>query len=220
MTTLLLIRHGENNLVGKRLPGRMPGVHLNERGLKQAEALVPALQKAPLKAIYSSPLERARETAEPLARALGLEVQLVPDLADVEVGEWAGRTLKSVRRLKVWKVVQGQPSAFRFPGGESFIEAQARAVEALNAIAARHPEELVACFTHADVVRLVTAHYLGMSLDSFQRLGADTTSITVVHIGKEGQVSVPRINQVLGFEWPEEKPKKGAKTAKAEKGQA
>ena len=207
MTTLLLIRHGENNLVGKRLPGRMPGVHLNERGLKQAEALVPALQKAPLKAIYSSPLERARETAEPLARALGLEVQLVTDLADVEVGEWAGRTLKSVRRLKAWKVVQQQPSAFRFPGGETFVEAQARAVAALNAIAARYPEDLVACFTHADVVRLVTAHYLGMSLDTFQRLGADTTSITVVNIGKEGQVSVPRINQVVSFEWPEEKPK-------------
>jgi probable phosphoglycerate mutase len=217
MTTLLLIRHGENNLVGKRLPGRIPGVHLNERGLKQAEALVPALQKAPLKAIYSSPLERARETAEPLAIALGLEVQLVPDLADVDPGQWTGRTLKSVQRLKAWKVVQGQPSTFRFPGGETFVEAQARAVEALNAIAARHPEDLVACFTHADVVRLVTAHYLGMSLDSFQRLGADTTSITVLHIGKEGQVSVPRINQVLGFEWPEEKPKK---PAKAEKGKA
>ena len=220
MTTLLLIRHGENNLVGKRLPGRMPGVHLNERGLKQAEALVPALQKAPLKAIYSSPLERARETAGPLAQALGLDVQLVTDLADVEVGEWAGRTLKSVRRLKAWKVVQEKPSAFRFPGGETFVEAQARAVAALDGIAARHPEDVVACFTHADVVRLVTAHYLGMSLDTFQRLGADTTSITVVHIGKEGQVSVPRINQVVSFEWPEEKPKKTAKAAKAEKGKA
>ena len=217
MTTLLLIRHGENNLVGKRLPGRMPGVHLNERGLSQAEALVPALQKAPLKAIYSSPLERARETAAPLARALGLDVQLVPDLADVDPGEWAGRTLKSVRRLKAWKVVQEQPASFRFPGGETFVEAQTRAVKALNAIAARHPEELVACFTHADLVRLVTAHFLGMALDTFQRLGADTASLTVVHIGKEGQVSVPRINQVLGFEWPEEKPKK---PAIAEKGKA
>ncbi len=218
MTTLLLIRHGENNLVGKRLPGRLPGIHLNERGVKQAEALVPALQKAPIKAIYSSPLERALETAEPLARALGLEVKVIPGLADVDPGEWAGRTLRSVRRLKAWKTVTGQPSAFRFPGGESFAEAQARVVAELDALAAAHPEDVIACFSHADVVRLATAHYLNMPLDSFQRLGADTTSITVVHIGKDGRIAVPRINQVVAFAWPEEKPKKPRRGEKAPRG--
>lgn len=207
MTTLLLIRHGENDFVGKRLAGRLPGVHLNERGQQQAQVLAQALARAPLKAIYSSPLERARETAAPLAQVLGLEVIIEPGLNEIDVGQWQGRYIRQLRRLKAWKAVQTQPSAFRFPQGETFAEAQIRAVDALQRIAERHPEEAVACFSHADVIRLVTAYFLNMPLDSFQRLGADTASITVVHLGKDGQVGVPRFNQVVAFMWPEEKKK-------------
>uniref|UniRef100_A0A7C4KFS2 Phosphoglycerate mutase n=1 Tax=Anaerolinea thermolimosa TaxID=229919 RepID=A0A7C4KFS2_9CHLR len=207
MTTLLLIRHGENDFVGKRLAGRLSGVHLNERGQQQAQALAQALARAPVRAIYSSPLERARETAAPLAQTLGLEVMIEPGLNEIDVGEWQGRFLRQLRRLKAWKTVQTQPSAFRFPQGETFAEAQARAVGALRRIAERHPEEVVACFSHADVIRLATAYFLNMPLDSFQRLGADTASITVVHLGKDGRVGVPRFNQAVTFVWPEEKKK-------------
>jgi probable phosphoglycerate mutase len=207
MTTILLIRHGENSFVGKRMAGRLPDVFLNERGQKQAAALVTALQKAPIKAVYSSPMERAQQTAAPLAAALGLAVEPAPGLNELDMGDWQGRTLKQLSRLKAWKVVQSQPSAFRFPGGESFSEAQARGVAELTAMAERHPEELVACFSHADMIRLVTAHFLNIPLDSFQRLGADTASITVLHIGKDGSAAVPRVNQVFSFEWPEPKKK-------------
>jgi probable phosphoglycerate mutase len=96
----------------------------------------------------------------------------------------------------------------RFPGGESFAEIQVRAAAELRAIAERHPEELVACFSHADIIRLAAAHFLEMPLNAFQRLGIDTCSITVVHISKEGRVALPRINQVAALEWPEEKKKK------------
>lgn len=208
MTTLLLIRHGENNFVGKRLAGRLPGVILNEKGQKQAEGLAHALQKAPIKAIYSSPMERAQQTAAPLANGLGLEVKIEPGLDEVHIGDWQGRSLNQLKRLKAWKMVQSRPSAFTFPNGESFLEAQERAAAALRGIAGRHPDDLVACFTHADIIRLVTAHFLDVPLDSFQRLGADTASITVIHLGKDGQVSVPRVNQVLGLDWPEPKKKK------------
>lgn len=214
MTTLLLIRHGENDFVGKRLAGRLPDVHLNERGQQQALALAQALARAPVRAIYSSPLERARETAAPLAQLLGLEVRIEPGLNEIDVGEWQGRYLRQLRRLKAWKAVQTQPASFRFPQGETFAEAQARAVGALRRIAEHHPDELVACFSHADVIRLVTAYFLNMPLDSFQRLGADTASISMVHLGKDGQVGVPRFNQVVTFVWPEEK-KKPASTGEA-----
>ncbi|GAP08646.1 MAG TPA: phosphoglycerate mutase [Anaerolinea thermolimosa] len=214
MTTLILIRHGENDFVGKRLAGRLPDVHLNERGQQQALALAQALAGAPVRAIYSSPLERARETAAPLAEMMGLEVLIEPGLNEIDAGQWQGRFLRQLRRLKAWKAVQNQPATFRFPQGETFAEAQARAVEALQRIAERHPDELVACFTHADVIRLVTAYFLNMPLDSFQRLGADTASITVVHLGKDGRVGVPRFNQVVGFVWLEEK-KKPASAGKA-----
>ncbi|MBI4928099.1 MAG: histidine phosphatase family protein [Anaerolineae bacterium] len=208
MTTLLLIRHGENDTIGKKLAGRMAGVHLNEKGQAQAAALVPALEKAPIKAIYSSPLERAQETAVPLAQALALPVQTAPGLVEIAFGEWTGRSMKDLRRLKAWKAVQNEPATFRFPGGETFAEAQARAAGELRSIAERHPDELVACFTHADVIRLVTAHFLDVPLNSFQRLGADTASITVVHLGKDGRVAVPRVNQTVGFAWPEPPQKK------------
>lgn len=200
MPTLLLIRHGENDTVGKRLAGRTPGVHLNLKGREQAEALVTVLVKARIKTVYSSPMERALETAQPLAAALGLEVQIRPGLIEIDYGAWRWKTFKQLVRMKLWKDVLANPAIVRFPDGESFAEAQARVAAELEAIAALHAEEdLVACFTHADVIRLATAHYLQMPLNAYSRLNASTTSITVIVLIKD-RVFVPHINQVAGFE--------------------
>jgi broad specificity phosphatase PhoE len=210
MPTLLLIRHGENDFVGKKLAGRMPGVHLNEHGRKQAEMVKEALCKAPLKAIYSSPMERAVETAQPLAAALGLEVQIRPGLIELDYGKFQGRTFKQLRRTKLWKDVQGNPVIVRFPNGESFIEAQQRVTAELEAIVALHGEEdVVACFTHGDVIRLTVARYLQMPLNAYQSLAANTVSITVL-VRVKDQVFLPHINLVSGFEikLPEKKEKK------------
>jgi probable phosphoglycerate mutase len=202
MTTLLLIRHGENNLVGKRLAGRLPGIHLNQIGRQQAEQIAQALGKAPLKAIYSSPLERAVETAEPLASALDLPVQIAPGLVEVGYGDWQGKTLKQLARYRLWKVVQEKPSEMRFPGGESLVEVQQRAVAEIERIVAAHEEaELVACFSHGDIIRLLLAHFLGMPLDLFQRIMTSTASISVVHIDKAGRPYLAHINQVLALEF-------------------
>jgi probable phosphomutase (TIGR03848 family) len=218
MATLLLIRHGENDLVGRKLAGRTPGVHLNENGRKQAGAVAEALGKAPIKAIYSSPMERAVETAQPLAKALGLEVQLRPGLIEMDYGRFQGRTFKQLQRAKLWKEVLNNPAEVRFPDGESFIEAQQRVTNDLEAIAALHSdEEIVACFTHADVVRLSIAHYLQMPINAFQRLMVNTTSVTVV-VRVKDQVFVPHINQVAGFEikMPEKKDEKNKAPEKKE----
>lgn len=184
MPTLLLIRHGENDWLKKGiLVGHTPGVPLNARGLEQAAVLCDVLQSLPIRAIYSSPLQRAVETAAPLAEALGLPVQVRPGLVDTNVGEWAGRELRELRRLPDWKRVQGEPSTFRFPGGESFAELQQRMVQEVEEIVSKHkPRERVALFFHADPIKLVLAHFLGMPLDQFQRLSIAPGSISILSL--------------------------------------
>ncbi|KAF0108866.1 MAG: putative phosphoglycerate mutase [Anaerolineaceae bacterium] len=202
MPTLFLIRHGENDFLKKNiLAGHLPGVHLNERGHEQAAALARTLSLLPITAIYSSPLERAVETARPLAEAKKLEINICPALADTDVGEWAGRSWKAIQRRKIWEIIQETPSQFRFPGGESFAEAQARVVAALESIAAAHGEEdKVAVFFHADPIKLALAHYLDMPLDNFQRLAAHTGSVTVVRKnGPAVRVLASNLNPPFSF---------------------
>ncbi|HLF74688.1 MAG TPA: histidine phosphatase family protein [Anaerolineales bacterium] len=202
MPLLLLIRHGENEYTTRRkLAGYLPDVHLNERGQKQAQALGDALKDVPLKAIYSSPLERAIETAAPIAAARGLEVQAEAGLLETDVGKWQGRSLKALRLVKHWKVIQHAPSRARFPEGETFYECQARIVAALDSICSRHkPKDIVAAVFHADPIKLAVAHYIGLPLDHFQRLGCDTGSIAVLSIGDMGAHLI-KLNQRPPFDF-------------------
>lgn len=208
MTTILLIRHGVNDFVGKRLVGRTPGVHLNETGLKQAEQVAEVLRCAPIKAIFSSPLERAMETAAPLAAALNLEVQPHAGLLEVDFGEWQGITFGAMHRKKLWKTVTAQPSEVCFPAGESFTGAQQRVVAALNQIGADFGEkDVVACFSHSDIIRLAMAHFLGAPLDAFQRIIVDTASISILHL-HEARIRVAAVNQMPFFTWPQKPARK------------
>lgn len=188
MAIFLLIRHGENNhSKGGRLAGRLPGTHLNERGQQQAQALAEQLAKAPIQAIYSSPLERALETAGPLAQVKGLTVTPCPGLIEVDIGDWQGKKIKGLSRLKLWRIVQNTPSLMRFPGGETFLEAQQRICQELLALASQHdPKHLIVCFSHADPIKLAVAYFTGMPLDTFQRLSVSTASITGLALGENG----------------------------------
>jgi probable phosphomutase (TIGR03848 family) len=180
MATLFLIRHAVTAQTGRVLYGQTPGIDLDDRGRTQAEGLVERFDGVRLTAIYSSPLERCVQTVEPLAAAQRLPIARLHDLIEMDTGSWTGRTLSQVRRTKPWTTVQRQPSAFWFPGGEGFVEAQQRAVGAVEAIAKRHPRGRVAIATHGDIVRIVLAHLLGTPLDDFQRIVADTASVSVV----------------------------------------
>ena len=201
MPTLLLIRHGENDFVKTgKLAGRLPNVHLNARGKKQAEALGEALKNVPLCAVYSSPLERAVETATPIANTHRLEVQVEAGLTETGVGKWEGRSWKVLRLTKAWKTIQSAPSRFQFPEGETFYGCQARVVAALEAILHRHkPQEAIACVFHADPIKLAIAHFLGLPLDQFQRLGCETGSVSVLHVGESG-ASLVKLNQRPPFD--------------------
>jgi probable phosphomutase (TIGR03848 family) len=189
MATLFLIRHGLTAVTGSRLYGRTPGIHLDERGRRQAAALVERFDGVRLTAVYSSPLERCVETVEPLAAARGLEVRTSGALVEMDAGDWTGRTLPSVRRTKLWKTVQHNPSRFRFPNGESFVDAEARAVDEIHRIARRHPRGRIAVGTHGDLVRVLVSHLTGAHLDQFQRVIADPASVSAVHLDD----GVPRI---------------------------
>ena len=182
MTTLLLVRHGHTDAAGKRLTGRAPGVHLNELGRRQAERLVERLEGVRIDAIVSSPLERCRETAAPLAKARRHTVDVGRAWIEVDYGEWTGRSISQLRRTKLWRRVMFAPSNVRFPGGESLLEVQGRAVDATLDIAARHARGTVLVVSHADVIRLLVAHLAGMHADHLQRLSIDTASITAVSI--------------------------------------
>ena len=180
MTLLLLVRHGHTPTAGKILTGWSRGVHLTERGREQARALAERLDGVPVQAIYSSPLERCRETAAPLARARGLEVRTRRDLLEVDYGEWTGRSIRQLARTKLWGSVQRSPSSVRFPGGETLRGVQARSVDAVRAIAEEHPDGTVGIVTHADVVRLLLADLAGMHLDLYQRLAVEPGSVSAV----------------------------------------
>ena len=210
MPLLLLIRHGENDYVKTfRLAGRLPGIHLNERGKKQAQALGEALKDVPIKAIYSSPLERAMETATPIANARKLQVAQEPDLMETNIGKWQGRSWKILRHTKAWKIVQNAPSRFRFPEGESFPETQIRIANVLERVVQKHnkPGDIIAIVFHADPIKLAVSHFLGLPLDNFQRLGCDTGSLTVLHVNEMG-ANLVKLNQRPPFEFLSQSKKK------------
>jgi len=202
MPLLLLIRHGENDYTKtNKLAGRLPKVHLNEKGQKQAQALAEALKDVPIKAIYSSPLERAMETAAPIAESIGLIIQKEKGLLETNVGDWQGKSLKRLYLNKHWKVVQHAPSRAQFPNGETFYECQNRIVSTIDTILSKHKtKDIVACVFHADPIKLAIAHYIGMPLDQFQRLGCDTGSASVLAIGEMGAMLV-KLNQRPPFDF-------------------
>lgn len=189
MTLLLLVRHALTEATGKRLSGQAPGISLSEEGRLQSEGVARRLAGVPVAAVYSSPLERCVETAQALATARGLAVTPVPSLVEVGYGRWTGRPLAQLARTALWKRIQHAPSSIRFPGGEALTEVQRRSVQALDELAALHPGRIIAAVTHADVIRLVLAHYAGVHIDLFQRLVVSPASVSAVVLGDR----VPRI---------------------------
>jgi probable phosphoglycerate mutase len=188
-TTVLLVRHGRTPTTGSTLPGRAPGLHLSEEGRAQAEAL--ACRVATLggvTAVYTSPLERARETAAPIARALGLRPRSERGLLECDFGDWTGRKLTELRRLTQWRAVQRYPSGFRFPAGESFADMQRRIGSTLARLVAAHPGETVVAVSHADPIKAAVADALGTHLDLFQRIVISPCSVSAVSYGPEGPI--------------------------------
>ncbi len=181
------MRHGRTPSTGSVLPGRAPGLHLADEGQAQARALAEHLASLErVDAVYTSPMERARETARPLAQARGLRARTARGLLECDFGAWTGRSLKELARLPEWATVQAYPSGFRFPEGESFAEMQSRTTATLRTLVERHQGGVVVAVSHADPIKSAVADALGTHLDLFQRIVVSPCSVTAVCYGPGG----------------------------------
>lgn len=188
-TLVLFVRHGQTPTTGASLPGRAPGLHLAEAGVTQADAAagrIAALKK--VVAVYASPLERAQETATPIARAVKRRVRTERGLNECDFGQWTGAELKALSKLPEWKTVQQYPSGFRFPGGESFVDMQARITGAIAKLCERHRGETIVAVSHADPIKAAVAVAMGTHLDLFQRIVISPCSVTAVLYGSGGPI--------------------------------
>ena len=191
VTTLLLVRHGNTSTTGKLLPGRAPGLHLAESGVRQAERAGERIAELKrVDAIYTSPLERARETAAPIAKATGVKPKVERGLLECDFGDWTGAELPRLMKLPEWRTVQRAPSTFRFPNGESFTEMQVRIVSTLDRLRARHHGGTIVCVSHADPIKAAMAHALGTHLDLFQRIIISTCSISAIGFAGDGPMAL------------------------------
>ena len=190
-TTILLVRHGKTPTTGQVLPGRAKGLHLADEGIAQAEtaaARIAGLGKRKVKAVYASPMERTKETAAPIAKALGLRVQSRRGLIEADFGDWTGAKLGDLMKKPEWSQVQRYPSGFRFPDGESFSQMQERICDTLQALVAEHPGQTIVAVSHADPIKAAVAHAMGTHLDLFQRIVVGPCSISAVTYTQGGPV--------------------------------
>lgn len=196
MATVVLVRHGVTAATGTRLGGRTPAP-LSEDGRAQARAVATRLAASgtTFAGVHASPVVRTLETADPIADALGLDVEELPGVVEFDYGAWTDRTLKQLRRTKAWRWVQRTPSRFTFPEGESFRDAQKRAVDAVEDLADRYTDrQNVVVVSHADVIKVVVAHYAGVPLDLFQRLVVSPASLTVLGVPRDGDPRLLTMN--------------------------
>ncbi len=196
MTEFLLIRHGENDVLRIALAGRAPGVPLNAEGREQAQRLSWYLREARIRAIYSSPLERALQTAEPLAEMLGLPVLARERLIEVGFGDWTMKEMKELDADPEWIRWTQQRSRARGAGRESMVEIQARMVLEIEDLAAAHPDQTIALFSHGDPIRAALCHLLGMPLDFVPRMEISPASVTRVKVWPD-RVQVQSMNETL-----------------------
>jgi len=185
-TVALLIRHGHTEAVGRRLTGRLPGVALSATGRAQAAALAARLASTPITAVYSSPLERAVETATPFAASRGLAVSLLDSLNEFDFGEWTGRTFDELNGLATWRRFNAHRSTAPVPAGESALDVQRRVVSTLEELRTKHPREVIALVSHLDVIRTAVLHCAGTSLDLFDRFEISPASITSLSLDRCG----------------------------------
>ncbi len=186
MAHFYLIRHATNDLVGKAIAGRAPGVHLNDEGRRQADRLASRLARAPIAQLYSSPLDRARETALPLAKVWGLELHIAPEICEIQFGDWTGQPIAELEKDPAWQQWNRFRSGSRVPNGETMLEIQARFVGFVQKLWAAFPNENVALVSHGDPIRSVLLYFLGLSLDSVHRLELSPASVSILSLSDSG----------------------------------
>ncbi|HEV7990604.1 MAG TPA: histidine phosphatase family protein [Gemmatimonadaceae bacterium] len=195
MTTFLLIRHALCDPVGHYLAGRLPDISLNEAGRSQAAALASRLSTISLDAIYSSPMERARETADAIAVGRSTPVELTDELIELDFAEWTGHTFPALDADERWRRFNNFRSMGRAASGELMLSVQARAVALVERLRAERPKGRVALVSHGDVIKGLVAHVAGIPLDLFLRIDVHPASVSIVEV-TEHSLAVRCLNVV------------------------
>jgi len=195
-TTLFLVRHAAHDLLGRVLAGRMPGVSLGADGRRQAEALAERFGGEQLAALYSSPLERARETAAPIAARLGMEPHVCAELSEVDYGAWTGASFEALNEDPRWAAWNRSKATCRPPGGETLLDVQHRAVGAVERMCNTHPDARAVVVSHGDVIKAVLAHYLGLAVEGIARFEVSPASVSTLAVGAWG-AKVHAINEAV-----------------------
>jgi probable phosphomutase (TIGR03848 family) len=190
---LFLIRHAVTARTGEILTGWIPGIHLSDDGRTQARDMAERLEPIKLAAVYSSPVDRALDTAKVLASSKGLRVRTREGIGEVRYGDWEGKRLATIAKTRAWRRVVSRPGDTRFPGGETIRETQCRALDSVAAIAEQHHGASVAAVSHADVIKLVIAYYAGIPLELYARIGVSPASVSVLWVG-EGAPRIVKVN--------------------------
>ena len=182
MTKFLLIRHATTNAVGKSLSGRKPAVHLNDQGISQANDLAASLASSKLSAVYTSPLERAMQTAAPIAERLRLTPQIEEGLQELDFGDWTDKSFDVLASDQQFSRFNTFRSGTRIPGGEMMLEAQTRIVRTMQALSKKHAEETIALVSHSDLIKAALSYYAGIPLDMMQRLEISPASLSILDL--------------------------------------
>jgi probable phosphoglycerate mutase len=216
MSIVLLIRHATTDYVKNGvLAGLTPGIHLNAEGQRQADDLAKRLAGLSLHAIYSSPVDRAVDTAKAIAICQKLDVAIRERLGEADCGDWTGKPIKELDKTETWKMIQTKPVGVKLGGnGESIDQVQRRMVAEIDELVRRHPDQIIAVVSHADPIKSVLAHYLRMDLNDFQRLALSPASVSALVFDKEN-VRLVRMNDNGKLELP--KPEKKNEKEKEEK---
>jgi len=200
MTTFLLIRHGENDSIGHYMPGRTPGLVLNEAGKAQANRIAESLSGVKLERIISSPLDRTVQTAAPLVKSTSLPLEINDAFIEMDPGEWTSRPFSELFQNPLWAQLRSDLKDAGYPGGETFISTQERLWQGMQQILKQTKGGIVALFTHADCVRLLTASALHIPLSHYNRMIIDTASLTVITF-RNGNPVLEVLNNRLPYSW-------------------
>jgi broad specificity phosphatase PhoE len=196
MTTLFLVRHAAHALIGRVLTGRMPGVSIGAEGQRQAERLAERLSREAISAVYTSPLERAQQTAAPIAARLTLRPEIVEAMTDVDYGEWSGRRFEELDGDPRWKGWNEAKATYRPPGGETLLDVQWRAISGLEALVAAHRGAGAVVVSHCDVIKAILAYHLGIAIEGIARFEISPASVSTVVVEAWG-AKVHSMNEIV-----------------------
>ena len=195
MTTFYLIRHGEKDSDEALMVGRLPGVHLTAKGRRQAQAVARHLRGVHLDRIFSSPMERALETAGPLARAKRRKIEASPAFHEIDLGQWTGKTVRQLASVRSWRNFRRFPGGTAIPGGETLAEAQARVVSEMIRLREKYPAAAIAIATHEDPIRLAVCCFIGAPIEVYEHLTIRLGSLTVLCVDDQ-RVILDRMDEL------------------------